>query len=37
MSVFEILNQMFPGNPFAWLFAVLVINVLILCLLRKRK
>lgn len=37
MSVIEILNHMFPDNPFAWLFAVLVINIMVLCLLRKRK
>ncbi|EOP0663223.1 hypothetical protein ACWL86_004151 [Escherichia coli] len=36
-AVSETLNQMSGDNPFAWLFAVLLVNIAVLCFLNKRK
>lgn len=37
MPVIETLNQMSDDNPFAWLFAVLLVNIAVLYFLQKRK
>lgn len=37
MPVIETLNQMSGDNPFAWMFAVLLVNIAVLYFLQKRK